>query len=41
MAQVMKQMGAMKIISRVTSVATDPVADAMFTVPADYKMIKQ
>jgi hypothetical protein len=38
--EIMKQMGQMKIISRVKSVSTEALADALFTVPADYKVIK-
>jgi hypothetical protein len=41
MADMMRQMGAMKITVKVTSVKTDPIADDQFTVPADYKVIKQ
>jgi hypothetical protein len=41
MADMMKQMGAMKITTRVTSVKTDAIADDQFTVPADYKVVKQ
>lgn len=41
MADMMKQMGAMKITTRTTSVTTDAIADDVFTVPADYKVIKQ
>jgi hypothetical protein len=40
MADMMKQMGAMKITTRTTSVKTDAIADDAFTVPADYKVIK-
>lgn len=36
----MKQMGPMKITTKVTSVSTAPIADEQFTVPADYKTIK-
>jgi hypothetical protein len=39
-ADMMKQMGAMKITSKVTSLATDPIAADMFVVPPDYKVIK-
>jgi hypothetical protein len=41
MADMMRQMGAMKITTKVTSVKTDAIADDQFTVPADYKVIKQ
>ena len=40
MVDVMKQMGPMKIVSRVTSVTTDAIADTIFAVPEDYKTIK-
>jgi hypothetical protein len=40
MADMMKQMGAMKITTRTTSVTTDAIADDAFTIPADYKVIK-
>ena len=40
MVDVMKKMGQMKIISRVTSVSTDPLSDTLFVVPEDYKMVK-
>ena len=39
LAEVMKQMGQMKITSRVTAISTDPLAEALFTVPEDYKVI--
>jgi hypothetical protein len=39
-AAMMKQMGEMKIIARVTDVSTAALADTHFVVPADYKMIK-
>jgi hypothetical protein len=41
LAAVMKQVGAMKIVSRVTAVSTEPLADALFSIPADYKVLKQ
>jgi hypothetical protein len=40
MVEMMKKMGQMKMISRVTSVTTDALADTLFKVPDDYKMIK-
>jgi hypothetical protein len=40
MAAMMKQVGDMKMINRVTDVSTAPVADDLFTVPADYKVVK-
>ena len=41
MADMMKQMGPMKITTKVTSVKTDTIADDQFKVPADYKVVKQ
>ena len=41
MADMMKQMGPMKITVKVTSVKTDSIGDDQFTVPSDYKVIKQ
>jgi Domain of unknown function (DUF4412) len=41
MADMMKQMGAMKITTRVTSVKSDPVADDQFQIPAGYTTVKQ
>ena len=40
-ADMMKQAGAMKITVKVTSVKTDSIADDQFTVPSDYKVVKQ
>jgi hypothetical protein len=40
-ADMMKQMGAMKITTKVTSVKTDPVPDDQFQIPAGYTTIKQ
>jgi hypothetical protein len=40
MVEMMKQMGNMKITTTVTAVSTDPVADDVFKVPADYKVVK-
>jgi hypothetical protein len=40
-AEMMKQMGPMKVTSKVTSISTDPIAADMFVVPADYKIVKQ
>lgn len=40
MAAVMKQFGEMKLTSRVTEVSTAPLSDDLFTVPANYKVIK-
>jgi hypothetical protein len=39
-ADMMKQMGAMKVTSRVTAISTDPIAADLFVVPPDYKLIK-
>jgi hypothetical protein len=39
-ADMMRSMGPMKITTRTTSVNTDAVADDLFTIPADYKVIK-
>ena len=41
MVDMMKQMGAMKMTQKVTSVSTDAIADDMFIVPADYKVEKK
>jgi len=40
MAAMMKQFGDMKLTSRVTDVSTAPLSDDLFTVPANYKVIK-
>lgn len=40
-ADMMKQMGPMKITSTVTSVSTDPLPDDLFTLPSDFKIVKQ
>ncbi len=40
MVEMMKQMGTMKITTSVTAVSTDPVADDIFKIPADYKIVK-
>ncbi|PYR88055.1 MAG: hypothetical protein DMF84_29775 [Acidobacteria bacterium] len=39
-ADMMKQMGAMKITSKVTAISTDPIAADLLVVPPDYKIIK-
>ena len=39
--EMMKQMGAMKITSKVTQVSTEPLPDHLFEVPADYTIVKQ
>lgn len=41
MAEMMQQMGPMKITTRVTSITTDPIADDVFKVPEGYSVIKQ
>ena len=40
MAAMIKQLGDMKLTSRVTEVSTAPLSDDLFKVPADYKIIK-
>lgn len=40
MADMMKQMGAMKVTTKVLSVKTDAIADDTFKVPEDYQVIK-
>jgi hypothetical protein len=40
MVEMMKQLGNMKMTNKVTAVSTDPIADDLFAVPADYKVIK-
>jgi hypothetical protein len=40
-ADMMKQMGAMKITTKVNSINTDAVSDDMFKVPEGYQVIKQ
>ena len=40
-AEMMKQMGATKITSKVTSISTDPVPADLLVVPPDYKIVKQ
>jgi hypothetical protein len=40
MAEMMKQMGAMKITQKVSSITTDAIADDMFKVPAGYTIVK-
>ncbi len=39
--EMLKQMGAMKVTSKVTSVSTATLPDDLFVVPPDYQMIKQ
>jgi hypothetical protein len=40
-ADMLKQMGTMKMTNKVTAVSTDAIPDEMFTVPADYTTVKQ
>lgn len=40
-ADMMKQMGAMKIITKVSSVSADPISDDLFKVPEGYTVVKQ
>ena len=40
MVEMMKKMGSMKLISRVTDVSTEAIPDATFKVPDDYKVVK-
>jgi len=39
-AAMMKQLGAMKMTNKVTEVSTEALADDLFKVPADYKIIR-
>jgi hypothetical protein len=41
MAEMMQQMGPMKITTKVTSITTDPIADDVFRIPEGYSVIKQ
>jgi hypothetical protein len=41
MAEMMQQMGPMKITTKVTSITTDPIADDVFKIPEGYSIIKQ
>jgi hypothetical protein len=41
MVEMMKQIGAMKMTNKVTEVSTAALADDLFAVPADYKVVKQ
>jgi hypothetical protein len=41
MVDMLKQMGAMKMIQKTTSVTTDALSDDLFKVPADYKVEKK
>jgi len=40
MADMMRQMGAMKITTRVTSLTTDPVSDDLYKIPEGYTVVK-
>lgn len=40
-ADMMKQMGAMKIITKVSSVTAEPISDDLFKVPEGYTVVKQ
>jgi hypothetical protein len=40
MADMMKNMGAMKMTSRLTALSQDPIPDDLFQVPADYRVVK-
>lgn len=40
MVEMMKQLGAMKMTSKVTAVSTEAIPDDTFAVPADYKVVK-
>ncbi len=41
MAEMMQQMGPMKITTRVTSITTDPISDDVFKIPDGYTVIKR
>ena len=41
MVDMMKQMGAMKIIQKTTNVSTDSISDDLFKVPPDYKVTEK
>jgi hypothetical protein len=41
MADMMKQMGPMKIITKVSSVSAEPLSDDLFKVPEGYTVVKQ
>lgn len=40
-ADMMKQMGAMKVITRVNSVSVEPIGDDLFKIPENYTVVKQ
>ena len=39
-AMMMQQLGTMKVTNKTVSVSVDPIADDLFTVPPDYKIIQ-
>ena len=41
MAEMMKQMGPMKVTTKVSSITTDPISDDLFKVPEGYTVVKQ
>ena len=41
MAEMMKQMGATKVITKVSSINADPISDDLFKIPEGYTTIKQ
>lgn len=41
MAEMMKQMGAMKVTTRTNSVSVDPISDDLFKIPEGYTVVKQ
>ena len=41
MAEMMQQMGAMKITTKVSSISTDPIGDDLFKIPEGYTVIKR
>lgn len=40
-AEMMKQMGAMKVITKTNSVSVDPISDDLFKIPEGYTVVKQ
>jgi hypothetical protein len=40
-ADMLRQMGPTTVTSKVSKVSTEPIADDVFSVPADYKVVKQ
>jgi hypothetical protein len=41
MAEMLKQMGAMKVTTKVSSVSVDPISDDLFKIPDGYTLVKQ